>query len=75
MLGLNQFKITLNQIILHPGVFVLSHRVPRQCERVESAAAARSVWSSLRSSGLPVDSGAEVLSPVGSGSRAAAAAG
>lgn len=57
------------------GVFVLLYRIPQQCERVESAGAAGCVWSSLRTSDLPVDSGTEVLSPVGSGSFAAAAAG
>lgn len=57
------------------GVFVSSPRVSQQRERVESAVAAGSVRSSLCSSGLPVDSGAEVLSPVGSGSCSAAAAG
>lgn len=42
---------------------------------MEPAAAAGALWGSLCSSGLPVDTGAEVLSPVGSGSGTVAAAG
>lgn len=56
-------------------VFDLCRRVSQQCERVEPAAAARPLWRSQRSPGLPADSGAKVLSDVGGGGGAAAAAG
>ena len=55
-------------------MFALSYRVSQQCECVEPAPPAGSVWRSVCPSSIPVDSGAEVLSPVSSGSCSAAAA-